>query len=154
MRELEICLEMSRKDGVNCSFVARSGGEIAAIRISYPPGNWINGKKGRSQKEWGVAPDKTGYFQSLFVAEKHQGQDLGKRLSALSIKELRKAGAKAVVCHCWLESPRNSSRRYLESMGFAPVKKHPFFWGDRDYLCSGCGKTPCGCGALEMIKRI
>ena len=63
-------------------------------------------------------------------------------------------GGKAVLCHSWLESPGNSSQRYLSSIGFESVKEHEKFWYEIDYECTRCGPEKCVCTAMEMIKYL
>ena len=53
-----------------------------------------------------------GYFKSLFIHEDYQGAGLGKTLSHKA-SVLKEMGAHAVLCHSWMESPKNSSQRYL-----------------------------------------
>lgn len=152
--ELEEVLALSRKGELVCSLLAVVDGELAAIRLSYAPGEWVERARGASVEKWGEPKSQTGYFKSLFVAEKFQKQGLGKKISLASIEVLREMGAKALVCHSWLESPQNSSQRYLQSMGFEEVKSHPRFWSHIDYSCVRCSPKRCECSAVEMIKYL
>lgn len=114
---------------------------IVGVRLTYPPGQWLD----KEQTE----PDAA-YFQSLFIDARYQGQGWGVRLSEYSICALKSLGAKKVICHSWDESPHNSSRRYLDKLGFQPIKKIKHFWKEIDYECTRCGK-PCLCTATEMV---
>jgi len=153
--ELEDILGRSVKGNQICSFgLFDEEGHIRGIRITYPPGNWSQGKgKGLSPSLWKVDLNETGYFQSLFIDPPLTGQGWGKKLSLKSLEVLKNLGAKAVLCHSWKESPHDSSGRYLRSLGFQLVAVHPFYWKDVDYQCPRCGK-PCLCTAEEMIKYL
>jgi len=147
-------LDRSEKDGHVSSLVAFCGGELAAIRITLAPGKWIDLGLDVCPEKWGVEEESVGYFKSLFVAKKYQQKGLGRKLSKASMEKLVQMGAKAVVCHSWLESPDNSSQLYLKSMGFSAVKNYPLFWHDVGYFCTGCEKRKCVCSAVEMVKII
>ncbi len=110
------------------------------------------GKKLRSDL-WKVPSDKVGYFQSLFVSEKAQGEGWGPKLSDAALESFKQLGTLAVVTHAWKESPNNSSIRYLTKFGFESVATHPEYWIDVDYECVLDGK-PCRCTAEEMIKYL
>ena len=150
-------LELGQLNNMNACLVAldSSTNELVGIRIVHAPEKWLNKYHGRiNPKQWSLPEDDIGYFKSLFIADKYQGQGLGKALSKASIHILKQMGAKGIICHSWLESPNNSSMRYLEKMGFEHVANHPKFWHDIDYLCSGCGKPKCVCTAAEMLLRL
>lgn len=150
--ELEHYLEQSK----GCSLGAfAEDGELGAIRISLAPGTWMEELgRGLTPQAWDVAPDEMGYFKSLFVAGKFQAKGLGRKLSLESIELLKKCGAKAVLCHSWLESPNNSSQRYLNNLGFKEIARFPKFWYPIDYECTRCGPKRCVCTAVEMVKYI
>jgi ribosomal protein S18 acetylase RimI-like enzyme len=148
----------SRCGEITCSFVLTqkmdSQEQICGIRISYPPGQWHEGKgDGLRPDLWQVPISAVGYFQSLFIVEAWQGQGWGKRMSLASLEALRRLNARAVVCHAWCESPGDSSRLYLRSLGFAWVATHPEYWKTVDYICPRCDR-PCLCTADEMIKYL
>lgn len=149
-------LKGSQKDGETACFIARNNhgkGDVVAIRLTYAPGHFLaNEGRGTTPEKWRVDKNSVGYFKSLFIAEDYRGGGLGGRLSGLSIEALKKQGAKAVMCHSWMQSPGNSSKKYLLKMGFESVKEHPLFWHDVDYRCTGCLKDKCTCSAEEMIK--
>lgn len=149
--ELSHYLEQS----LGCSIAAFVNDELAAIRISLAPGNWVNEmKSGLTPTKWKVKPSEMSYFKSLFVAKKFQAEGLGKKLSLQSIELLKEKGAKAVLCHSWLESPNNSSQRYLLKMGFEAIAEFPKFWHPIDYQCTRCAPKRCECTAIEMVKYI
>lgn len=158
-QELLEILERSTADGRVFTLLLVDGAgagveEVCGVRITYPPGRWQKGKgRGLHPEKWGVPLTKVAYFQSLFIAPNRTGQSWGKKLSLASLEMLRAAGALAVVCHSWKESPQDSSGRYLRSLGFEAVATHPLYWKDVDYVCTRCGK-PCLCTAEEMIKRL
>lgn len=130
-------------------------GELGAIRLSLAPGTWMEGLgRGLTPDAWKTEASKMAYFKSLFVAKKFQAHGLGKRLSLESIELLKKHGAQAVLCHSWLESPNNSSQRYLLKLGFEAVAEFPKFWYPIDYECTRCGPSRCVCTAIEMVKYI
>jgi len=142
----------TRKNNITCSFVLEDEQGIQGIRLSYAADQWID--RHPSQKIhcelWRTPLSSTGYFQSLFLAEKYRGQGWGQRLSMAAVESLKQLGAAAVVCHSWDESPDNSSRKYLDRFGFQAVISIPYFWNGIDYECTRCGK-PCVCTATEMV---
>jgi GNAT superfamily N-acetyltransferase len=136
------------------SFGAFEGEELLAVRLSYAPGSWLEKARGLTPSQWRVSQKKVAYFKSLFVAEACQGKGIGRQLSERSLAVLRERGAEAVICHSWLESPGNSSQRYLQGMGFSEVARHQRFWFPIDYLCTRCAPERCVCTAVEMIKYL
>ena len=144
----------SQKDGEQCTLVLEDDGKIRGVRITYPPGNWQKGKgKGLNPQNWGVPFADVAYFQSIFVDPDLMGGGWGGKLSRAALEILKKLKTKAVVTHSWKESPKNSSRKYLEAMGFKLIASHPLYWHDVDYQCTRCGK-PCVCTAEEMILKL
>lgn len=153
--ELEMIFDWSQYQGRVSSFVAWDGETMAGARLTHAPGVWINSKtRGLSPERWSVEPDKTAYFKSLFVSGDYQQKGIGKSLSEKSMAVLKDMGAKAILCHSWLESPGNSSQRYLQKMGFEEVREHPKFWFPIDYECTRCSPERCVCTAMEMIKYL
>lgn len=133
------------------SFVAYDEEKIVAIRLTRMHGcGWINTKKTNKEK-WNANSDKVAYFQSLFVDPAYQNHGLGSQLSLKSIEVLKLAGAEAIVSHSHVESPNNSSFKYLSKLGFKEVKFFKHYWKHIDYFCSACHKNPCECSAIEMI---
>lgn len=155
LEEIRDIFRRSQKDGHMCSLVLASPkNEIFGVRITYPPGAWSHGKgKGLRPDLWKTPLSEVAYFQSIFIDGRLGGQGWGKRLSIKALEILRVIGAKAVVCHSWVESPHNSSGKYLRSLGFESVELHREYWKDVDYTCTRCGK-PCLCTAEEMIKYL
>ena len=140
------------KTGEFCSFVLidPQDNSVNGLRLAYPPGNWDQGKGGQLRPElWPTKLEETAYFQSLFVSPKLQGQGWGPQLAKKSLQVFKKLGAKAVVAHCWKESPNNSSLRYLQNMGFKEIIEHPLYWINVNYVCTRDG-YPCKCTAIEM----
>lgn len=150
--ELEHYIEQSK----GCSLGAfADDGEMGAIRISLAPTTWIEELgRGLTPEAWDVKPAQMAYFKSLFVAKKFQAKGLGRKLSLQSIELLKQQGAQAVLCHSWLESPNNSSQRYLKNLGFKEIARFPKFWYPIDYECTRCGPNRCVCTAVEMVKYI
>lgn len=153
--ELREVLELSVKDHLNASWAAMQEDEMVGIRLCYAPGAWTKKfKRGLSPDLWPVEESTMAYFKSLFIHRDQQQKGLGQKLSQKAIEQLKQMGAKAVLCHSWLESPGNSSQRYLLKMGFTPVKEHPLFWNPIDYLCTRCAPDRCQCTAIEMVKLL
>ena len=140
----------SKLNGQIASFVLLDENSVVGVRISLPHGRWEIGK-GRllSENQWPHPKDKTAYFQSLFIKKPYQKKGWGRAMSLKSIEVLKMSGTLGVVCHSWVESPNDSSRKYLQSMGFEPICSYPFYWKQVDYQCPICGK-PCLCTAEEM----
>lgn len=153
--ELEEICELSCLQGLNASYLAFSGDVLAGVRLTFAPGSWLlKKKKGVTPQMWEVEPGHVAYFKSLFISDDFQKMGIGKSLSEKSIETLLQMKAQAIICHSWLESPENSSQRYLQSMGFQDVTDHPKFWYEIDYHCTRCGPERCECTAREMIKYI
>lgn len=134
------------------AYVAEQDGRMVAFRFAFPPGRWSAGRgRGLTPERWPHPLSATAYFQSCFVDPTCMGLGLGGALAELALRDLRALGARAVVAHSWKESPHDSSRRYLGRLGFMLVAEHPGYWGEVDYLCSGCQTRPCTCTALEMV---
>jgi ribosomal protein S18 acetylase RimI-like enzyme len=152
LTELESIFRRSQKSGLMCSLLLVDPDDmIVGVRISFPPGQWEAGKgDGLASAQWPYPLADTGYFQSIFLSSRVQGQGWGGKLSSRALELLRKVGAKGVVCHSWKESPHNSSTRYLLKLGFAVVAEHPRYWQDVPYNCTRCLQPPCQCTAQEM----
>lgn len=153
LAELQEKFNQSRKEGLTTSFllISEDSRTIEGLRLSFPPGNWNKGKGARLSSDlWNVPLNEVGYFQSLFLHPNVTGQGWGQKLSLAAAQVIKQLGAKAIVCHSWVESPNNSSNKYLLRMGFKPVARYPLYWKDVDYECTRCGK-PCLCTAEEMI---
>lgn len=152
--QLEEVIQLSSTKDLNASFLAFDNNELVGVRLSFLPGRWIEKARGISPDLWPCPYDQVGYFKSLFIADSAQKLGLGRSLSQKSMDVLKSAGARAIVCHSWLESPEDSSRRYLESLGFSQLALHPKFWEPVDYLCTRCAPSTCQCTAAEMLKEI
>lgn len=156
--EIEDIFRRSTPEGAankTCSFLLKRDGEIFGVRFTFPPGQWSHGKgQGLTPAKWPYSMNETGYFQSLFLDDRVQGQGWGARLSEKSVEVLREIGAKGIVCHSWKESPGGSSTKYLLKMGFQPITEHPLYWQHVDYNCTRCLKPPCQCTAIEMYYEI
>ena len=126
------------------------------FRLTYAPGTWMQDPliaKGLSKGQWKTPPEKVAYFKTILVSPNLRGSGWGQKLSQTSFEALKKAGAEAVLCDSWKESPRNSSQKYLYKLGFEKVAEYKEFWKAVDYSCSRCGR-PCLCTAAEMIKYL
>ncbi len=155
LQELGEIFERSWFLGRTASLVLKHKDRICGVRFSYPQGQWSQGKgSGLTPKLWPYAQSETAYFQSLFLAPEVQAAGWGVRLSQASADILRKMGARGILCHSWKESPHNSSRRYLDKMGFEMIAEHPFYWEHVNYNCPKCLKPPCQCTAQEMYLRL
>ena len=147
----------SRHNAIMCSFVLENfeTQELEGIRLTYAPGVWPTRHPSQPIHPhlWRTQLTQTAYFQSLFVSSRFQNNGWGRRLSMASVENLKCLGARSVVCHSWDESPNNSSRKYLSSLGFEPVISIPNFWHEIDYECPRCGRG-CTCTATEMILYI
>lgn len=152
--ELQESLEFSKKNNLNASLVAVEGDKIVGVRLTYAPGAWTKKARGITPAGWKVAQNEVAYFKSLFIHEEFQKMGIGRRLSSQSIEILKQMGARAIICHSWLESPGNSSQKYLQKMGFEEVARHEKFWYPIDYQCTRCGPARCVCTAVEMIKYL
>ncbi len=149
--DLKLVIDLSD----DTSFCAWDKSKLVGIRLTYSTGKWIQRfPNGLTVSKWKIDQEKVAYFKSLFIHPKYQNQKIGKRLSSKSIQALKKQGAKAIICHSWLESPNNSSLTYLNSFGFNEINQHKNFWSDNHYECIRCGTNTCKCTAVEMIKLL
>lgn len=136
-----------------CSHVARDDaeGDLLGFRFALPPGRWSEGRgSGLCPDRWPFAQERAAYFQSAWVAPAARGRGVGPAMAARALADLRALGAAGVVTHSWKESPNDSSRRYLQRLGFSAVAEHGDYWAEVDYVCSRDGK-PCRCTAIEMV---
>lgn len=152
--EVADILQMSQQQNLNASLGAFDRDELVAVRLTFAPNTWTDKIRGLTIDHWGVDKHSVAYFKSLFVSEKHQAQGLGKVLSGQSLAILQQMGARAVLCHSWLESPNNSSVRYLQKIGFQKINTHALYWNPIDYECTRCAPARCQCTAAEMIKYL
>lgn len=156
-KELEDNQQRSEKNGIVTSFILvdeQDENKIHGLRLCYPPGQWDQGKgKKLSPELWGHELADLGYFQSLFLSAEVQGRGWGPQVSDRAIEALRALQARAVLTHCWKESPGNSSFKYLNKIGFKTLKEHQDYWINVDYVCTRDG-FPCRCTAIEMILEL
>lgn len=152
--ELRQLRNKSIRDNLNASLLALSDTELIGVRIALAPGSWIESNMKLSPSYWGVAPERVGYFKSLFIHEKFRSLGVGSGLTESSKAILKQQGAKAIITHSWLESPNNSSQVYLLRHGFSEIARYPKFWEPLEYECVRCGPQRCQCTAVEMICHI
>lgn len=153
LEELQTIAQKYSNRPLNPSFVLIKESQVVGVRLTLAPGQWDSGKgKGLSPNKWNTSKTHLAYFQSLFIKKKFQKLGWGKKLSQKSLAVLKEMGAQAVLCHSWVESPGDSSRRYLKSLGFESLEQHPTYWKEVNYVCPRCGK-PCVCTAEEMILK-
>lgn len=136
------------------SFVALDGENIVGIRLTRNHGTGWSGEKKVRFELWKTSVSTAAYFQSLFLHPDYQGKGLGKELSLKSIEVLKKAGAKSIITHSHVESPNNSSFKYLSKLGFRGIFTHEQYWAEIDYQCSSCNFRPCTCSATEMVLML
>lgn len=145
--------QKGKKNNIQCSFVAlNSSDEIIGIRIVFAPAQWEDSFSNKiSTDKW--INKEAGYFKSLFIDSRYQGKGLGSQLSKKAIENLKKVGTKSIITHSWLESPNNSSQKYLLKMGFKKIINYEYYWNHLGYECTRCGNN-CICTAQEMEKLI
>lgn len=149
--------EKSLSNGINCSFaLIDKDKQVKGFRIAFAPNKWnqefSNNKI--SPDKWKIPLKDVGYFKSLFIHPSYQQQGWSKKLNEKTLDAFKKLHTKAILTHCWKESPNNSSFKYLDKNGFEVITEHKLFWAEIDYDCALCKKPPCQCTALEMIKYI
>ena len=155
LEELKNVLTWSKHGDLCASFVALDGEKLIGVRLTYAPGQWIpDGARGITPDLWKINEGTMAYFKSLFISGDYQKKGLGRILSTKSIEVLKKMGAEGILCHSWLESPGNSSQKYLIKMGFEDIKAHEKYWYHIDYHCTRCGPERCVCTAMEMAKYL
>lgn len=139
----------------NTSFVAVYEGQLVGLRITFAHPDWINEYRNKlTRDQWPETYDKIAYFKSNFISKDFQGHGIGSNLAKLALDILKKHQYQAISCHSWLESPQSSSLRYLQKLGFIPIKKHEKFWQHIDYKCNSCWLDRCDCSAMEMLLKI
>ena len=148
-------LAQMNKSSICLGLKDSSNHKLVALRISLPPGGWIQKYcEGILSDQWPLDPKDVGYFKSLFLSPEFRGRGLGPYLSQVAIERMKTRGAKGIAVHSWKESPHNASLRYLSKIGFKAVGEIPLYWNRVDYDCTGCKTTPCTCTAVEMILDI
>ncbi len=107
-----------------------------------------------------VEKNRIGYICWIAIDKKYQGKDIGEKLVDKALKYQNEWQAKAVIVHCWQNSPGNASQKLFEKVGFEAQKMFKSPWykysqevGPKNYWCVVCG-NPCICDELEMIKYI
>lgn len=156
--ELDKILNLSQKDGHNCSFsLFVSGGgkeKLIGFRLTYAPGQWIEKyDKGLSAELWPYPPDKVAYFKSNTLDPEFRGLGLGRMLLDRSVAECKRQGAVAGVTHIWMQSPNNSAFKYFSRAGGKLVVLYPDYWRkdcDNGYRCAIDG-ADCHCTGAEML---
>ena len=145
--------KLSQLQGKTCSFVlVDPEDKVLAARVTFAPGKWLNQLKDKCHPQlWPFKGENIAYFKSLLVDESIRGQGWGPKLSQKSLEILKSWGCQAVICHSWLESPNNSSQKYLLAYGFKPLINIENFWYEKDYECTRCSPNRCVCTAVEMI---
>lgn len=159
INDLQKILLNSKQAGLNASLLAYTAApekRIIGARFSPAPGKWKDEKKTQNftPELWPVPPESVAYFKSVFVAPEFQKSGLGSLMSSQSIEIIKKMNGKGIVCHASMNSPNNSSIKYLTKLGFFPIKEHEFFWSSIDYDCTHCLVNPCECKAMEMFKNL
>jgi hypothetical protein len=152
--ELELIQEQSCNKQMNASLLAFSSGRLIGVRLSLAPGSWLSTNLKISPELWQAEKNEVAYFKSLFIHENYRRLGLGKEMSLKSQEILAKMGAKAILTHSWLESPKNSSQEYLLKYNFKELVRYQKFWNHINYLCTRCAPRACECTAVEMIKYI
>jgi ribosomal protein S18 acetylase RimI-like enzyme len=141
------------REDINASFLALDNEKVIGLRLTFAPGEWINEdhELTLSPHLWHIDKDSVAYLKSLFIDKEYQGMGIGKILSEKSISAVKAMGAKGIVCHSWVESPRNLSRKYLDKMNFKAINLHENFWSFKDHTCAKCTPRQCECSACEML---
>ncbi|PCI62917.1 MAG: GNAT family N-acetyltransferase [Gammaproteobacteria bacterium] len=151
---IQSVLNKSIKGNLNCSFVIYDNKKLVGFRLTFAPEKW-DIDKWCTPDLWGIAINEVCYFKCNTVDENYRGQKVGRKLLEASIDVAKKMGAKAGVCHTWMQSPGNIAYHYFIGCGGEFVKKHPNRWfedGQNGYNCILCGYD-CHCDALEMILK-
>lgn len=155
MPGVESLYNKSQKQGINASFVAYHGSEIAGFRLTLAAQQWQI-DEWCSPERWQIEPDKMCYFKSVAVPESSRGLGIASNLLKLSIEQAKKQGAQAGLAHIWMGSPANSAYEYFSRCGGELVKTHPNRWQgwfkSHGYICPVCGEY-CTCAASEMMIR-
>lgn len=89
--ELESIVRRSR----GASFIARVGNEIAGVRLTHAPGDWLDEYTQVTPSKWNINKSQIAYFKSLFVSSDFQKMGIGKNLSNKSIEVLKELGRRS-----------------------------------------------------------
>lgn len=151
LEDLERLLQLSTKNGQVSSLLAFDDQKLIGMRLSFMPGQW---KKEDTldldESKWPHPIEDMAYFKSLFISAEYQGIGLGIRMSKRALEIFKAQGAKGVVTHSWMQSPNNSSYKYLKKLGFEVIREIPNAWSHIDYECVVCSPLRCHCSAKEM----
>ena len=142
------------KDGINCSFVMLDGEKAVGFRLTYAPTNW-QVDQWCSPDIWKYPIEEICYFKSSTVDEAYRSHGIATRMLNASIEAVKKQGAKAGICHTWMQSPGNAAYLYFTKCGGQHLKTYPNRWLEDSYAgyrCVVCGKDEyCHCDAGEMV---
>jgi ribosomal protein S18 acetylase RimI-like enzyme len=152
--QLRALLMKGVREDVNASFVALDKNKIIGFGLAFAPSEWItqDDEFNLSSHLWNVPSDDVAYLKNLVVDKNYQGLGIGRAILDKTTQAVKDMGAKAIVCHSWVESPKNTSRKYFDKMNFKPVNLHDNFWYFKDYICAKYSPRKCDCSACEMIK--
>ena len=136
------------------NYVAFDRDKLVGVRFAYLPDCWES--KNVSPDKWKVPREQVARGGGIFVHGDYQKKGIGKTLEKRLCKALKEKGAKAICVHSWLESPNNSSQKFLLGNGYKNLKTYKDYYINAP-SCSRCEVTkenPCSCSANEMIKYL
>ncbi len=101
---------------------------------------------------------KVGYLQSLAVANAVRGRGVGSRLVLDAVTHLQAWGCTSAFTVSWRPSNgQPHSGGVFRAAGFSEVATVEDYWADssrsESFLCPSCGKPPCRCSAVFMIRQ-
>lgn len=141
------------KNGVNLNWLGYVDGQLAGIRLTFAPGQWVIDEC-CTPSAWPVAAEHMVYFKCAAVDDGIRGVGLGRLLLQRSISEAKKLGCSAGLAHIWMQSPNNSAYSYFSRCGGQLIGEHADRWHyisvHEGYHCPVCDGI-CHCTAGEMI---
>ncbi len=144
------------KDGVNCSFVMLDEEKVVGFRLTYAPTVWTI-DQWCTPSLWNLPPEQVCYFKCSTVDANYRGYGVARKMLNASVEAVKKQGAKAGVCHTWMQSPGNLAYLYFTKCGGQQLKLHANKWYQdsvEGYQCVVCGvEEYCHCDAAEMILK-
>ena len=110
--------------------VVRDGDKIVGVLRQSRPGKIFDELPDEHFALENIRVEKnvTGCICWIATDKKYQGQGIGKKLVDEALKYQEEWQAKAVIVHCWQNSPGNASQRLFEKAGFKAQKMFKAPW--------------------------
>jgi len=151
---IEKIYNKSLLNDINCSFVMLDQDRVIGFRLTYAPTKWEM-DEWCSPDLWKLPIEQLCYFKSSTVDSDYRGKGVAKTMLQAAMSAAKDQGAKAGICHTWMQSPGNAAYKYFIGCGGKLLKTYPDRWLEDSYAgyrCVAClPEKYCHCDAGEMI---